>query len=214
MHCARDPVLALCNETSSEPALFWFLLRVQDKSLWGLADTGSFRNLMSKKFYYSLPVKVRLKSPGYVAILAGNGKAVEPLGWGNFEFEIAVKIFCHEVGVVQELPVDFLIGTDLMFPHSAKLRYSSVGCNTLSFEPVPCSVCSGNLRLLNEEKFHQFSHFIRSPEWKNYSFRSKSNETVVDAAMPLGSDVCELTSHTLLEVPSLHLNEMLGDREE
>ena len=215
VRCARDPVLALCPETSSQPAMFWFLLRIQDKSLWGLADTGSFRNLMSKKFYDSLPVKVRLKSPGYVAILAANGKAVEPLGWGIFEFEIAGKIFCHEVGVVQELPVDFLIGTDLMIPHSAKLRYSSVGSNSLSFEPVHCSVCYANLLLLNEEKFLQlFSHFFLSPEWKNDSLRSESNEPAVDAALPLVYDVCELAIRNLFRVPSLRLNEMIENQKE
>ena len=111
--------------------------------------------------------------------------------------------------------VDLFIETDLMIPHSAQLRYSSVGCNTISFKSEPCSICQGNMRLVNEENFLQLSlHFFRSPEWKNYSIWSESNETGGDSGMSLGSDLCDLTNHSLYDVASLHLSEMLEDQED
>ena len=112
---------------------------------------------MSTKFYDSLPFKVRLKPPGSTVLVAGKGESVDPLGWGIFKFEIGNKDFYHEVGVVKELPVDLIIGADLMIPHSAKLRYSNMGSNTLSFERVPCSTCYINLGVLKSRNHCNYS---------------------------------------------------------
>ena len=76
----NDDILAAHAETSSKRAMFWFVLIMQDKSLWGLADTGSCRNLMSEKFYNSLPLKVDLKPPGSTVVVARNGKSLDLLG--------------------------------------------------------------------------------------------------------------------------------------
>ena len=100
---------------------------------WALADTGSWRDLLSEKFYKSLPLQVPVSPPGSTVVVDGNGKALHLRGWGTFKFEIDRKNFFHEVGVVRNLTVDFLIGGEVMRLHAANLQFASKGRNSITF---------------------------------------------------------------------------------
>ena len=57
-----------------------------------------------------LPLAVPLTPPGSTVVADGNGKTLHLCGWGIFEFENAGKFLPHEVGVVKDVHVDFLLG--------------------------------------------------------------------------------------------------------
>ena len=103
-----------------EPAkklLFWVKGSVQNKNLWVLADTGSSRNLMSEKFWKQLPIPPKLSPSGSTVVVAGDGKILDLLGWIILNFDIAGQTVYHEVGVVKDLPLEFLMGGEVMKSH-------------------------------------------------------------------------------------------------
>ena len=76
-----DDFLAVHSDYSSRRSLLCCVANLQDKSFWALVDTGSCRNLMSEKFYQSLPLEVPLTPPGSTVVVAGNGKSLHLRGW-------------------------------------------------------------------------------------------------------------------------------------
>ena len=48
--------------------------------------------------------------PGPTVVVAGDGKILDLLGWVILKFEINGQILYHEVGVVNHLPLEFMIG--------------------------------------------------------------------------------------------------------
>lgn len=58
---SSNGVLSKCPKTFAEPALFGFMLRIDDRCLIGSADRGSFREMMTKTIYDMVPPKVDLK---------------------------------------------------------------------------------------------------------------------------------------------------------
>ena len=73
---------------------------------------------MSEKFWKALPIPVTLTPPGSTVVVAGDGIILDLLGWTILNFEIAGQTVYHEIGVVKDLPVEFLIGGELMKPHA------------------------------------------------------------------------------------------------
>ena len=135
----------LCSHISTKRLLFWVAAAIQDRNLWVLADTGSCRNLLSEKFFESLPISPRLAAPGATVVVAGDGKELDLLGWATVNFEIAGKMVYHEFGVVKDLPVDFLLGGEFMKPHACTLQYATTGRNRFQIGIDFCSSCNLNL---------------------------------------------------------------------
>ena len=120
--------------------------------------------------------------------------ALHLCGWRIFKFEIAGKIFYHEIGIVKDLPVDFLIGGEVMRPHAANLQFLEKGKNTISFYNAFCSVCHENFRVLRESNsFHVLSPFgRRTPTLLNALSISPPSSIDIDSvplyAVPIAHD--------------------------
>ena len=67
--------------------------------------------------------------PGSVQVIAGDGNALDLLGWVILKLEICNDVVYHEVGVVKDLPVSILLGGELMRPHCCSLQYTATGRN-------------------------------------------------------------------------------------
>ena len=117
---------------------------------------------MSEDFFRSLPIQTKLTPAGSTQVVAGNGKSLNIVGWTILKFDIANRPFSHTVGVVKDLPVQFLIGGETLRPHAATLQYFPPGRNTLSFSEGPCTACNDNLPDLNAlcstQLIRQFKH--------------------------------------------------------
>ena len=143
-------------------SLFWYIANVQDKCLTVFPDTGSIRNLVSENFCKSLSFEVHLTPAGATLVVAGNAKAVLLVGWGIFKFEIAEQTFYHEIVVVKDLPIDFLIGGEVMRSHAANIQFDQKDRNNISFCHASWSLCHENHRVLREmNSFGVLSNFGR-----------------------------------------------------
>ncbi len=86
--------------------------------------------------------------PGRDIVVAGDGRSLVLIGCCVLKFDLVGKTVFHEVSVVQEIPVDFIIGGELMKCHKSSLVYQSEGRNTLTFGSDSCSLCEINRELL------------------------------------------------------------------
>ena len=136
-----DELFAAHGECSARRTFFWVRTTLQDKTVWGLADTGACRNLINFDFYQNLPIKGTMFPPGSVQVIAGDGNALDLLGWVILKLEIGNDVVYHEVGVVKDLPVAVLLGGELMRPHCCSLQYTATGRNNFHLRTPSCSVC-------------------------------------------------------------------------
>ena len=144
---------------------------VQDKTVWGLADTGSCRNLINEDFYQQLPIKGTMFPPGTITVIAGDGNMLDLLGWTVLKMEVGNEVIYHEVGVVKDLPFSVLMGGEMMRPHCCSLQYAASGRNTFNFGVTTCSICKSNLAFLKGENSPQlFKLFIKKPTIKLQTF--------------------------------------------
>ena len=162
-----DEFLFAHSECSAKRSLFWVNVGLQDRNIWALADSGSCRNLVNSEFYKTLPIKMELFPPGLIAVVAGDGKDLELVGWTIIRLEFGSHSIYHEFGVVPELPVDVLFGGELMKPHSSTLKYSTTGRNTFELGAGVCSICVTNKNYLKNVKSPVISQsFQRGPPVK------------------------------------------------
>ena len=86
--------------------------------------------------------------PGSTVVVAGDGKILDLQGWTVLNFEIAGQTLYHEVGVVKDLPLEFLIGGELMKPHACTLQYATTGRNIFHLGTNSCIICIENYKFL------------------------------------------------------------------
>ena len=139
-----DDILCANVKSSAKRLLFWVVTSIQNKNLWALADTGSCRNLINEKFWKNLPIPLKMSPPGSTVVVAGDGKVLDLLGWVILNFSIAGQTVYHEVGIGKDLPVEFLIGGELMKPHGCTLQYSTAGRNVFHLGNNVCETCFEN----------------------------------------------------------------------
>ena len=145
--------------------LFWTLTQIQDKLVWALADTGSTANLISNKFYNTLLIKPKIKPPGNIRIIAGNGQPLKLLGYITLCFAPAGVPVYHEVAVVEDLDLDFVIGSTFMRFHSVFLKYEPQGRQTFDINKISCETCIKNLEYLKSFNSKQLSPSFSTPKF-------------------------------------------------
>ena len=144
-------VFSAPSDCSSERTLFWTPVVVQSKSLFGLVDSGSCRNLISDLLWEFLPQKPALIPPGHTLVVAGDGRSLDLLGCCVLKFDVVGKSVLHEVSVVKGLPVDFIIGGELMKCHNSSITYQNKGRNIFKLGSDSCIVCDTNHELLKRQ---------------------------------------------------------------
>ena len=83
--------------------------------------------------------------PGNTKILSGNGQGLSLKGWALLRFEITGHLAFHEVGVVDGLPLDFIVGGEFLTTHEALLEYSKNYDHSLELRSHECAFCRHNL---------------------------------------------------------------------
>ena len=73
--------------------------------------------------------------------MAGDGKILDLLGWTILNFDFAVQTVYNEVEVVKDLPLEFLVGGELMKPHASTLQNATTGRNFFHLGTTACNVC-------------------------------------------------------------------------
>ena len=121
--------------------LFFVLGTVQTLPVWILADSGSVRNLIDEAVYLKLPFQSPLRDPGDVRVVGGNGEALELRGFAVLPVAVGMTLLWHEFGVVPNLPLEVLIGADVLAAHQCSLLYLKSNRKRLLFGKLSCSTC-------------------------------------------------------------------------
>ena len=111
---------------------------IQDRLRWALIDTGSGKNLASYNCWNSLPCKPQLRPPGPTGVIAGNNASLNLGGFMTLRFQLAGHVLVHEFGVGKDLPVDIIIGGELLRPHECTISYASTGRDIFHLGKATC----------------------------------------------------------------------------
>ena len=112
--------------------LFFILGAVQTLPVWILADVGSVRNLIDEPVYIRLFFKPPIRDFGDVRVIGGNGEALDLKGFAVLPVALGSNLIWHEFGVVHNLSLEVLVGTDVLAPHLCSLLYLKITRNDSS----------------------------------------------------------------------------------
>ena len=139
-----DPALPVCEGSSPgtpRMALFFVLGAVQTLPTWILADSGSVRNLIDEAVYRKLPYQPPIRDPGDCRVIGGNGEALDLKGFTVLPITLGTALLWHEFGVVPNLPLEVLIGADILASHQCSLLYLQGNQKRLFFGKENCAGC-------------------------------------------------------------------------
>ena len=139
-----DPALPVSEAStpgSPRMALFFIFGAVQTLPTWILADSGSVRNLIAEAVFNKLPYQPLIREPGDCRVIGGNGEALELRGFAVLPVTLGANLLWHEFGVVPNLPLEVLVGADVLAPHQCSLLYLKSGTKQLLFEKEQCATC-------------------------------------------------------------------------
>ena len=121
--------------------LFFILGAVQILPIWILADSGSVCNLIDESVYNRLPFKTQIRDHGDVRVMRGNGEALDLKGFAVLPVALGSNLIWHEFGVVPNLPLEVLLGADVLAPHLCSLLYLKNNKKRLQFGIQLCPRC-------------------------------------------------------------------------
>ena len=99
--------------------LFFVLGPVQTLPVWIFANSGSVRNFIDKSVYNRLPFKPPIRDLSDVQVIGGNG---DVLDFKNVALPVSLgsNLIWHVFGAVSNLPLEVLVGSDVLAPTSAR----------------------------------------------------------------------------------------------
>ncbi|KAF0192031.1 MAG: hypothetical protein FD166_3749, partial [Bacteroidetes bacterium] len=149
-----DPLLSV-NVKNVLRNMFWVVTQIQDQVVWAFVDTGSSKNLMQAALFDKLPVKPEL-THRIGSMVVGNGDALEVRGWCLMRFAVVDHVVYHEVGIVEKLPCQFVLGAELMAAHRTQLTYGGTEKNEFRLRDAGCEKCKENRQILKQSPQMQY----------------------------------------------------------
>ena len=119
-------------------------------------DTGSSKNLIQAAKFDALVDRPELFLKPLVMVV-GNGENLKIRGWCRLRFAVVDKIVYHEVGVVEKLPCDFVLGAEFMAPHEVQLTYVGEGKTAMRIRKPWCLHCEQNKEHIQQEPQMKYS---------------------------------------------------------
>ena len=121
--------------------LFFVLGAVKTFPTWSLADSGSVQNLVDEMVYKKLPYQPQISNPGDCRDIGGNGEPLYLKGFTVLPVTLGKTLLWHEFGVVLNLPLEVLIGADVLLNHQCSLLYLKDNQKNLMFVNENCTEC-------------------------------------------------------------------------
>ena len=190
-----DMVRTLPKPVNQRRDLFFVPGQLQDKWVWLLIDSGSCRNLVSEGFWNSLSFKPKLGSPGSDKVVAGNGATINVLGEAPLLVVLEGVRMWHNFAVVRGLPLDILIGGELLEPHRCRLTYQADGRKRVEVFDTACAACHRNLNFMRERGDPQLALPPKTPYKRRLRFRNFAMLPVLEDSMqPSKNSLAGLTA--------------------
>ena len=166
--------------------LFFIFGSVQTLPVWILADSGSVRTLIDESVFNRLLYKPPIRDPGDVTVIGGYGEALDLKSFAVLPVAFGSTLVWHEFGVVQNLPLEVLVGANVLAPHLCSLPYLKNNKKRLQFGIQICPRCL-QYRTDPEVKLQKQLRFVdRSLKRKRnrlkvgYNFLAALHEAVCD----------------------------------
>ena len=96
---------------------------------------------MTKKFIASCRISPPIRDPGDCRVIGGNGEALDLRGFAVLPVTLGTTLLWHEFGVVPNLPLEVLIGADILAAHRCSLLYLKNNQKRLIFGQENCAIC-------------------------------------------------------------------------
>ena len=143
-----DPAMPSLESTPGNLRTMLFFVQgiIQNQTHWVLADSGSVRNLIDYDVFRSLPYKPQLIQRD-IQEFGGNGGPLYIRGFAVIPLMIGDTLIWHEFAVVHQLPLEVLIGADILQPHLCSLLYLKNKQKDLRFGLQNCFECNYNRAL-------------------------------------------------------------------
>lgn len=123
---ARTEAVYSTEDSNSAPRLklFFVMASVQTMSVLILADSGSERNLMSEAFFSGLLFQPPVRLIDDVQVVEGSGHLLDLRGFAILPTTIGSVVHWHEYGIVRALPIDVIVGVDVLITHRCTYQYA------------------------------------------------------------------------------------------
>ena len=99
------------------------------------------RNLIDEAVDKRLPFQPKIRDPGNVRVIGGNGEALDLKGFSVLPISLRSNLIWHEFGIVLNLPLEVLIGADVLAPHLCSLHYLHNNNKRLQLGVQVCEIC-------------------------------------------------------------------------
>jgi hypothetical protein len=143
---AGAELVLVAPDTTRDESLFWTVVTVNRKRVWGLLDTGAARNIISEKLLGEVGGGVNLDVQDRGGIRVGNGAILHIAQWILLKVEFAGVAVLHKFAVVPNITVPLVIGNEILRPHCGRLTYSVEGKPLVELEYRSCALCRANHR--------------------------------------------------------------------
>ena len=111
--------------------------------------------------FRSLPYQPQLNQRN-IQVFGGNGNPLDIRGFAVLPVMISDTLIWHEFAVVRHLPLEVLIGTDILQPHFCSLLYLTNKQNDFRFALQNCLECNYNPALPLDNAAAQLHYFDRA----------------------------------------------------
>ena len=118
-----------------------------------------------RSFFGQLFHQPELRAPGAMRILVGNGAALDLRGWTTLVVAIDGHWLYHEFGVVGDMPLDAVVGAEIMKSHAFQLRYSPDGPNVIELSNPSCALCEAGREMLLKAQSPQLKFMDPVPKF-------------------------------------------------
>ena len=91
--------------------------------------------------YKKLTYQPLIRDPGDCRVIGGNGEPLDLKGFTVLPVTLGTTLLWHEFGVVPNLPLEVLIGADVLTNHQSSLLYLTDNQKRLTFGNENCKEC-------------------------------------------------------------------------
>ena len=96
------------------------------------------RNLVDEAVYRKLPYQPPILNPGGCQVIGDNGEPLDLIGFAVHPITLDTILLWHEFGVLPNLPLQVLIGADILSNHQCSLLRQKKNQKSLLFGNENC----------------------------------------------------------------------------
>ena len=197
--------------------MFFVGIQIQNRWTWAMFDMIASMNLVSTKFFSQLFHQPDLRPPGAMRIVAGNGAALDLRGWTTLIVSIDGHWLIHEFGVVGDMPLDAVCGSELMKSHAVVLKYLPDGPNELELSNPSCALCETGRAEFLKAQSPQLKFMEPIPKFARLRPRDLHEAPIMASCSKLSAEISPVDIYSvrgakIISTDALEVSSYVGSR--